>query len=426
MTDTSNPSTKKNQLSTFFSRFPESVLALALVSFLMNVSTSIVTSTAPNFVRDNLKNDVYFLVTIRSLAEGFSYFIKVFVGIFSDITKKRKLFLMVGYGGVLIVKPLFILVTLNIFSPSINSLIYAFSQISDRLLNATRDTPRDSLIADATLVDLRSQSFGLRRFFASLGSQCGGLLALTITLITSQYSILYTIASLPAFYSVYILYTKVKEPESTIEEEKTSWFCVQKLLEEKVQLRKYIFFMFIIFVLSFGKFNEICLFQVASSLGYTKSSTIILYMFFYTVVAFSSYCLSSTQRKDHISLLLFSIICLFLTNLLMGLYTNIVILIIGTIFSGIYVGITESVICGTITIMFPTKNMRSTLLGIMNLVLGISICCSGSLIATLGKYLTLQKIYLYGTIPPLLAFISFIFFYTFVYMKEPEEITSCR
>ena len=87
--------------------------------------------------------------------------------------------------------------------------------------------------------------------------------------------------------------------------------------------------------------------------------------------------------------------CLFLTNLLMGLYTNIIILIIATIFSGIYVGITESVICGTITIMFPTKNMRSTLLGIMNLILGISICCSGSLIATLGKYLSLQKIYLF-------------------------------
>jgi hypothetical protein len=255
-------------LTTFIQRFPTSVIALAFVSFLMNVSTSIVTATATTFVQDVLHNGVSFLITVRCLAEGFSYFIKVIVGVFSDLTKKRKVFLMLGYGGVLIIKPLFIIVSLGMFTNKTNAIIYAIAQISDRLLNATRDTPRDSLIADATEISLRTQSFGLRRCFASLGSQVGGFLALVVTFITAKYSILYTIASLPAFYSVYILYKNVQEPHKTHEEKSASWFSLGKLMEEKEKLKQYIFFMFIIFILSFGKFNEICLFQVANNLGY--------------------------------------------------------------------------------------------------------------------------------------------------------------
>lgn len=407
-------------LITFLNRFPVSVIALSLVSFLMNMSTSIISATATTFVKNFLKNDVGFLVTVRCLAEGFSYFIKVIIGIFSDVSKKRKLFLMIGYGGVLVIKPLFILVTLNIFSSNFNTMLYGVAQILDRLFNAVRDTPRDSLIADATEVNLRSQSFGLRRFFASIGSQVGGLVALIIMFLTVKYSILYTIAAIPAFYSVYILYSRVKEPVPTAEESKESWFSITTLLQEKDKLLKYIFFMFIIFILSFGKFNEICLFQVASDLGYSPFFLIGLYMFFYTTVALSSYLLSLTKRHDNISWILFSIFSLLITNFFMGYYKHIVILLIAIFFSGIYVGITESVICGTIATIFPSKNMRATLFGIMNTVLGISICCSGFVISRLTSYIPLQKIYLYGVIPPLLALLLFAIFYKFIYMKKAE------
>lgn len=406
----------ENNNNKFFGRFPSSIIALSLVSFLMNVSTSIVSSTATNFVGEILKCDVSFIVRIRSFAEGFSYFLKAFIGVFSDLSKKRKLFLIIGYGGVLIIKPLFVLVTLGLFSNAINSNIYGIAQILDRLLNAIRDTPRDSLIVDASPVNLRAQSFGLRRFFASFGSLIGGVLTLGITYIITNYSVLYTIATIPAVYSVYILFKNVKEPNRTLEEEKENWFSIREFLDNKKALIKYIFFMVIIFIMSFGKFNEFCIFQIARNLGCSNSFSVGLYTYYYIIVAISSYLLSLAKKKDNILLLVFSMLSLIVTNFLIGNYNSMSVLLLAILSSGIYVGITESLICGAIIEIFPTKNMRATLLGVMNTILGVSICFVGGIISILSKTISLQTIYLYGTIPPLVALCLFMIFYHKIYL----------
>jgi hypothetical protein len=409
---------KNNNNNKFFGRFPASIIALSLVSFLMNLSTSIVSSTATNFVGEILKCDVSFIVRIRSFAEGFSYFLKAFIGVFSDISKKRKLFLIIGYGGVLIIKPLFVLVTLGLFSPVLNSSIYGIAQIFDRLLNAVRDTPRDSLIVDASPIHLRAQSFSLRRSFASFGSLLGGILTLLTTYIFINYSVLYTIAAIPAIYSVYVLFKNVQEPNKTQAEEKENWFSIRDLLNHKKSLLKYILFMGIIFIMSFGKFNEFCMFQIARDLGYSNKFSIGLYTYYYTIVAIASYVLSLAKKKDNILLLIFSMLSLIVTNFIIGSYNNIFVLLLATLFSGVYVGITESLICGAIIEIFPTKNMRATLLGIMNTILGISICLVGWIVSILSKTISLQSIYLYGTIPPIIGIFLFMLFYHKIYLEE--------
>jgi MFS family permease len=410
----------------FLSKFPKTIIALSVVSLLMNISTSIISSTAANFVESILNCNISFIVMIRSFAEGFSYFLKALIGVFSDITKKRKLFLIIGYGSMLIIKPLFVLVTFNIFANNINSFMYAFAQILDRLLNAVRDTPRDSLIADEAPIDLRAQCFGLRRSFASMGSIIGGLLAFFITLFITKipkvslylgpqlYRILYILAALPAIYSVFYLFKNVKEPKNTLEEEKESWFVPSKLLKENPkQLKEYGIFMIIIFFMSLGKFNEFCLFKVARNIGFSPSFIIFLYIYYYIIVSFSSYNLSTLKTKNYNSLFIFSTISLLITNLLMGFFNYITTLLMAILFSGIYVGITESIISGIIITIFPKKNLRATLLGIMNTVLGISACLVGVLISILSKKYSLQTIFLYGSIPPFFIFIIYKYFLNF-------------
>lgn len=419
-----NSTPNKENNNKFFGRFPSSIIALSLVSFLMNVSTSIVSSTSVNFVGEILKCDVSFIVRVRSFGEGLSYFLKAFIGVFSDLSKKRKLFLIIGYGGVLIIKPLFVLVTLGIFTGAINSNIYGIAQVLDRLLNAVRDTPRDSLIVDASPVNLRAQSFGLRRSFASMGSLVGGILSLLIACIfvTTNYSILYTIAALPAIYSVYVLFKNVKEPKKTVEEEQENWFSVKDLLKHPKSLMKYVLFMVIIFIMSFGKFNEFCIFQIARNLGYSNGFSIGLYIYYYAIVAISSYLLSLAKKKDNILLLVFSMLCLIITNFFIGNYNSISIILTAIFFSGIYVGITESLICGAIIEIFPTKNMRATLLGIMNTILGVAICLVGWIVSVLSKTISLQKIYLYGTLPPIIALCLFVYFYHKIYLEDIKTV----
>lgn len=412
----------------FDTRFHGTVIALSIVSFLMNVSTSIYTSTATNFVVTAVTSSPSFLVSLRTLAEGSSYFIKVLIGVFSDITKKRKLFLIIGYGSMLFIKPIFILVALGILPFTWNAVFYSIAQITDRLLNAVRDTPRDSIIADVTKVNKRSQAFGVRRFFAALGSQVGGLIALILGLILTyifkenyhiKYSILYIIAALPAFYCIYILKNKVEEPTKTLDEEKENWFSLKILLEDRQNLWHYIILMLITFILSFGKFNEICIFQMARLLGYQESFVIICYMYFYGIVALSSYLLSLHKQKDSIIIMIYSIASLFFNNILLGYFGSYLLsLVCGLTCLGIYVGITESVISGTIATIFPKKNMRATLFGIMNVILGISTLSSGGVIVYLSnKKIPLYQIYRYGIIPPIIAFILFSIFYFFSYKR---------
>jgi MFS family permease len=431
--DTCDENNRSENNKNFLNNFPKSVIVLSIVSLLMNISTSIVTSTATNFVESILKCNISFIVIIRSFAEGFSYFLKALVGVFSDITKKRKLFLIIGYGGVLVIKPLFVLVTLSLFSNNVNSILYATAQILDRLLNAVRDTPRDSLIADVAPVDLRAQSFGLRRSFASIGSIIGGLLALFITLIITKipsvskyllpqmYKILYILAAIPAIYSVFVLFKNVKEPSNTLEEDRESWFAPTKLFHEHPkQLKQYGIFMFVIFFMSFGKFNEFCIFRVARDIGYSPSFIIFLYIYYYIVVSFSSYILSTLKRKNYESLLVFSMMSLLITNLLMGLFNYISTLLIAILFSGIYVGITESIICGIIITIFPKKNLRATLLGIMNTILGISACLVGIIVSKLTGVYPLKVIFLYGIVPPLIIYILYKYFFISKHINNNE------
>lgn len=395
-------------------RFPVSIFALSIVSFLMNMSTSIVSSTATNFTKDILKNNLSFLVIIKSLSDGFSYFIKVFIGVCSDMSKKRKIFLNIGYGGIIFIKPLFFISTLKIFSLNTNIFIYAISQIIDRLLNAIRDIPRDSLIADATSKEIRSQSFGLRKFFASLGSQFGGCISFICAyffLNKNLYQILYIIAIIPAIFSIFILLKYVKEPISENINNKENWFSIKKILKEKINLKKYFFFLFIIFILSLGKFNEVCIFSMVSDLGYSNLIIIFLFMFFYTISALSSYLLSLSKKENNISFFFISIFSLIITNLLMSNYSNLFSFLLANFFFGIYGGITESIIFGNISLIFPEKNMRATLFGITNLCIGLSICLSGIIISYLRTFITMKNIYLYGSFPPILALILFLFFF---------------
>lgn len=398
--------------------FHSVVIALAIVSFLMNVSTSIYSCTSTKFVESCVTKDPIFLVSLRSIAEGVSYFIKILVGVFSDITKQRKKFLLIGYGSMLFIKPIFILVATGFLPLNLNTVFYSLAQMTDRLLNAVRDTPRDSMIADVTHINQRSQSFGLRRFFAALGSQMGSLLTVLFIQfyfksINLKYTILYSIAALPAFYCFYILKLKVKEPEKTLEEEKENWFSIQGLLEDKKKLRNYIFLMILTFVISFGKFNEICIFQMANLSGHSESIIIAIYMYFYGVVALSSYFLSRRKKhKKNIVIMLYCILSLLINNILLGYFSQYTLsLFLCLTCLGVYIGVAESVISGAITTLFPKKNMRATLFGIMNTILGISALSSGCVITFLSRRISLAVIYRYGIIPPIISIILFIIFY---------------
>ncbi|OED45437.1 hypothetical protein AB836_00870 [Rickettsiales bacterium (ex Bugula neritina AB1)] len=389
-----------------FKKFPGAVLSLALVSGLMNLSTAIIGSTALDFFSSI--GDTSFLIGIRSFSEGAGYIIKVLIGVMSDIAKQRRLFLLVGYGCVLFIKPLFVLVSFNFFTNYIKSIIYCIAQSSDRILNAARDPARDSLIADWTNKEDRLSAFSFRKFCSSLGSIFGGILVIICLKYTSKYSIIYTIAAIPAFLSVFILYIYVKDNKNDKITEKESWFSIKDLLLDKQSLKYYGIFMLTIFLLNFGKLNEVCLWKISTDIGYSHLNG-YLYILYYTIIAFSSYCIACFNVRNNLEIIIFCNLSLFFGNLIISYSNSIFTLLLGIVLYGIYNGIIENIISGMIITIFPKKNMRATLFGIMNTILGMSIFSSFLCVRYLLKSMHLKNIYFISTIPTIGSFIILLF-----------------
>lgn len=391
-----------------FSRFSRAVIFLGIVSGLMNLSTAIISSTAVDFF-SNI-GSTSFLIGIRSFSEGAGYLIKVAIGVMSDMTKQRKLFLLIGYGGVLFIKPLFILVSLSFLPNYLKAMIYGIAHSSDRILNAARDPARDSLIADWSNKEDRLSAFGFRKFCSSLGSIIGGILVIICLNFTKKYSIIYTLATIPAFLSVFILYHYVQDNHHDNDNSQGSWFSIKDLFKHKQQLINYSLFMLVIFILNFGKLNEVCLWKIGTDIGYTNYSS-YFYILFYTVIALSSYYLSHCNITNNFTVVILCNLSLFLGNLIISYSQSLWSLMIGIILYGIYNGITESVIAGIIVTLFPQKNMRATLFGIMNTVLGISIFTSFFLVNYLLKITSLSNVYYISTIPPIISSVLFLLIY---------------
>lgn len=391
-----------------FSRFSGTIIFLGIVSGLMNLSTAIISSTAVDFFSHI--GSTSFLIGIRSFSEGAGYLIKVAIGVMSDMTKQRKLFLLIGYGGVLFIKPLFILVSGNLLPHYLKSVIYGIAHSTDRILNAARDPARDSLIADWSNKKDRLSAFGFRKFCSSLGSIIGGILVVICLKFTQKYSVIYTLATIPAFLSVFILYHYVQDNHQENDNPQESWFSIKDLFQHKQQLINYSLFMLVIFILNFGKLNEVCLWKIGTDMGYANYSS-YFYILFYTIIALSSYYLSNCNLTNNFVVIILCNLSLFLGNFIISYSQSLWTLIIGIILYGIYNGITESVIAGIIVTLFPQKNMRATLFGIMNTVLGISIFTSFFMVNYLLKTNSLSNVYYISTIPPIISSILFLLIY---------------
>src|SRR5574340_1571111 len=121
---------------------PKGVIALGLVSLFMDLSSEMIHSLLPVFLVTVLGVSALSVGIIEGFAEATASITKVFSGVISDWTGRRKPLLLLGYGLAALTKPLFPLAT------GISAVLTA--RFIDRLGKGIRGAPRDALIADIT------------------------------------------------------------------------------------------------------------------------------------------------------------------------------------------------------------------------------------------------------------------------------------
>src|SRR5688572_32676867 len=88
-------------------RVPSAVWALGIVSLLMDMSSELVHSLLPLFLVGVLGASATVLGLVEGVAEATAMIVKVFSGTLSDIFRRRKPLVVLGYGLAAVAKPLF-------------------------------------------------------------------------------------------------------------------------------------------------------------------------------------------------------------------------------------------------------------------------------------------------------------------------------
>lgn len=185
----------------------KNVFVLGLVSFFTDISSEMLYPIIPIFLTAVLGAPMAVVGVIEGIAESTASILKVVSGWLSDISGKRKPFVVSGYSFSAISKPLLALAYTWHFVLA--------ARFIDRFGKGVRTSARDALIADSTETVYRGKAFGLHRSLDTAGAVIGPFLALTLFYyLNGNYRSIFLIAFIPAIISVAILFLFVSEKKS--------------------------------------------------------------------------------------------------------------------------------------------------------------------------------------------------------------------
>src|SRR5437867_5362460 len=136
----------------------------------MDLSSELIHSLLPLYMAIGLGASTLTIGIIEGIAEATALILKVFSGVLSDLFRRRKPLVVLGYGLAALTKPVFPL------APTLGWVVAA--RFADRVGKGIRGAPRDALIADLVPAESRGASFGLRQALDTVGGVGGPLLAI--------------------------------------------------------------------------------------------------------------------------------------------------------------------------------------------------------------------------------------------------------
>jgi len=188
------------------------VFFLGLVSLLTDVSSEMIFTLVPLFLRNVLKAPFAAIGLIGGLSESTDAIFRIFSGWLSDKVGKRKPLAVLGYSISTIAKPFMYLAS--------NWGIVLGVRFSDRVGKGIRTSSRDALIADSVSAGERGRGFGLHRAMDTSGAVLGLAIAAIIVYLVQgggqelsleTYQWLVIVGVIPAVLAVIILLIFVQE-----------------------------------------------------------------------------------------------------------------------------------------------------------------------------------------------------------------------
>ena len=349
-------------------RLPRNIWVLGFISLFMDLSSEIYHALLPAFVTIVLGLPATALGAIDGIAEATANFAKLFSGRLSDQSRKRKPWIMGGYGLAAASKFLFPL------AASAPALMVA--RFADRIGKGIRGSPRDAMIADEAPPEIRGRAFGLRQALDTVGALLAPLIAIGLmALLMSDIRLVYWFAIIPAAISFLLAWLALREPDTHEPSSKRSpFFKGFRELDKDTKRLLGVGFLF-----TLARFSEGFLILKGIEIGLSETlSPLSLAIFNLAYVALAYPAGALSDRMSPRTILMAGIAVLIAGDLVLAGTGGFAGLVIGVALWGAHMALTQGIFSRMIADSAPGE-LRATSFGAFYFVTGIA-----ALLASLG------------------------------------------
>lgn len=340
---------------------PRTVWVLGFVSLLMDVSSEIVQALLPFYLVGILGASA----VVVGFIEGFSVFVatttKLFSGVITDLTGRRKPMVILGYGLGAASKLIFPL------AASVGWIVGA--KALDRVGKGIRGTPRDALIADVSPPEIRGASFGLRKSLDTVGGFLGPLVAIGLMLLFGgNVQAVFWIAVVPALLAVALLVVGIEEPTQVSPAKKGS----PPRLADIARLTAGVWLTILVAcLLTAARFSEAFLLLKSQEAGFSLTWVPITLVILHAVYGLTAYPVGRlSDAIGRTGLLGISLVFLVAAYLVLAYASTIPIFVAGIVLWGLHMGFSQGLLATLIADSAPAA-LRGTAFGVFNLTTGL-------------------------------------------------------
>ena len=360
------------------------VLILGLVSLFTDMSSQMVFPLIPLFLTATLGASATVVGIIEGSAEAVASLLKVFSGYWSDRIKRRKPFVLLGYGISSLMKPLFA------FAFAWQSVFVI--RIVERVGKGLRNAPRDAIIAESSAGDVRGKAYGIHRAMDGIGSTLGAVLAY-ILLLSLGFSDIFLLAGVPAFIAV-LLILFVKEREKVPSTDRPAPKSIRISFRELPPKLKQ--FIAVSTVFTFGNFGYAFLLLRALDIGLSDRTAILLYITFYvvyTIVTIPAGTISDKIGRKPV--IIIGYVLFGTTSLGLAVVTNLSGIVWLFALYGVFYALIDGVQRAFVVDLSP-PDLKATALGAFHTATGLAALPAGAIAGILWDVISPETTFLYG------------------------------
>lgn len=368
------------------------VMILGVVSLLTDLSTEMIIPILPMFLL-SVGATGLLIGVIEGAAETTASLLKVVSGWYSDRIRRRKPFLLGGYGSSSLAKPLLVLATSPWHVLGI--------RLTERVGKGVRSAPRDALIADSTGPESMGIAYGFHKAMDSFGALLGVLALIAVVfaigadldvgLEEDDYRAVFAIAAVPALVAVLVIALFVKDVKAGERPRRRSFVSGMKDLGRSFRLLMAVVMMFYI-----AEINVAFFLLKGLDEGFSDLVVILLYALFnLTFFAMPITFGRLSDRMGRKPVIMFSFALYAVTCLIMAAAGDWPMLVLGFAMLGVYKAASEGVFKAYVVDVVP-DDLRGAALGAFHTGIGLVMLPGGVIAGLLYDSLGPAPMFLYG------------------------------